>query len=81
MSIAALFVPPPNDTTKGQQDAAANDCREGVMGGAEIMGAAFMAELCVLPKTALFEGANGSGDFIHRRHELQPHILARLFAV
>jgi hypothetical protein len=47
MSIAALFVPPPNDTTKGQQDAAANDCREGVMGGAEIMGAAFMAELCV----------------------------------
>jgi hypothetical protein len=49
MSIAALFVPPPNDTTKGQQDAAANDCREGVMGGAEIMGAAFMAELCVQP--------------------------------
>jgi len=44
--MAALLVPPPNDTTKGQQGAAANDCREVVIGGAEMEGAAFMAELC-----------------------------------
>jgi hypothetical protein len=47
MSMAALFVPPPNDTTKGQQDAAANDCREAVEGGARVKSAAFMAELGV----------------------------------